>query len=156
MESRDNELNQEEALEEEKTALAQVQGEEQETAEEAAEEAAEETPARGRNSILWFLGGIYLIYTAYQLISGFVKGNEGSSVWFCVIGVFFGATGAVLAYLGFKEMSKNQGQGGGLFGAARQQAEEAAEEPKRKLSIAEKARLAEKLEEPAEEEEVDG
>ncbi len=165
-------------------ALVTTEGEEvlEEALEEALEETREGTPeeteggeenpedtgkGRGGHGVFWLLGGLYLIYTAYLLIRGFITGEEGSGALFLAIGVAFGAAGIWLVFQGYRAM-KSEKNKGGLLGSWLAKAEE--EEKKRnpapqKRSIAERARLAQELSDEAgdsddvtedKEEEVDG
>ena len=143
----DETVKKEEGNQEEIVKVEDVEASAGEAIEGAGEEAQEEPKEdRGRNSILWLLGGIYLVYTAYNLIKGYVTGAEGSSLLFMLIGIFFGVTGVILAYLGYKEMSARQGNGGGgLLSSALAKKEEEPKEEKRRLSLAERASLAKSL-----------
>lgn len=125
----------------------------QESAEDtAAEENVQESQPvkQTRSFVLWILGGIYLVYTGYQLCKGYLDGAEGSSVGFFIAGAAFVVLGAVLAIKGVISTSKQD--------KAKREAEAAerkkimAEEPSRtpgdapkKMSIAERANLASSL-----------
>ena len=79
--------------------------------EEITEEKKPSQVTSGRNYILWFLGGIYLIYTGYKLCAGYINGAEGSSLFFFFSGVLFLAAGGFLAWIGGKDILRDSWQG---------------------------------------------
>lgn len=59
-----------------------------------------------RSNVLWLIAGFYLLYTAYQLCGGVIRGDEGADLIFMFIGIAFGVIGAVLLYSAAKNMYK--------------------------------------------------
>ena len=73
----------------------------------------------------WALAGAYLVYLAYQLCSGYFKGESG--IQFLLIGILFGIAGlwiVVQGYRGYRTAADEQKKE-----AASEPAEEAAGEP---------------------------
>lgn len=118
-----------------------------------------------RSLVVWCLGGVYLLYTGYTLCKNVIQGVEGGSPAFMAAGVVFLILGAGLLVLGARGLIKNDLRKKAEAEAA--QAEEAANavqveqetaadttdaaaaaqqpEGKHKMSIAERARLADRL-----------
>ena len=138
----------------------------QETPDQAGPKEAEEPviqPAQTRRTdILWVIAGLYLIYNGYGLCKSVISGAEGASPWFLVAGIAFIGIGGFLMVKGGlnlsreekakrEEAEKGQTQDsaarGGLFSALTPPA------PKEKagMSIAERARLAGREDQPADE-----
>lgn len=141
-------------MEEQKTEL-------QESAEDTAagETVQESQPAiQTRSFIFWILGGVYLVYTGYQLCKGYLDGAEGSGVGFFIAGAVFIVLGAVLAIKGVISTSKQDKAKRAAEAAERKRtmAETLSKTPgdaPKKMSIAERANLASSLGVNAEDEE---
>ena len=107
-----------------------------------------------RSSLLWIFAGGYLVYTGYRLCANVISGAEDSSAGFLVAGGIFVVIGAVLLIMAVRNLAK--------AGAQKHDMEEAAEEAakdqenaaagKKRMSIAERAHLAENLDDAPEEE----
>lgn len=111
-----------------------------------------------RSSILWVFAGGYLVYTGYRLCKNVITGAEGASAGFLVAGGIFVVIGAVLLIMAIRNLAKEGAQKQALEeAAAKKTAEEAAKNPetatKKNMSIAERAHLAENLDDAPEEEE---
>ena len=144
-------------MEEREEALATQEPEQKEEWLEDAKRMAD----RRRSYILWLLGGAYLIYTSYNLIRGYVNGEEEVTMVLLLIGVAFGVTGVLLVINAVRSMMKLQKlqQAGSPASVGEEKKEQPEQpdqpaQPTRKRSIAERARLAQTLEEK--EEETDG
>lgn len=112
-----------------------------------------------RSSILWVFAGGYLVYTGYRLCKNVITGEEGASTGFLVAGGIFVVIGAVLLIMAIRNLAKEGAQKQELEeAAAKKSAEEASENPesasagKKHMSIAERAHLAENLDDAPEEE----
>lgn len=111
-----------------------------------------------RSSILWIFAGGYLVYTGYRLCKNVITGAEDASAGFLVAGGIFVVIGAVLLIMAIRNLAKEGAQKQALEeAAAKKAAEEAAKDPetatKKNMSIAERAHLAENLDDAPEEEE---
>lgn len=101
----------------------------------------EESPAR--RSLLWIFAGGYLVYTGYRLCEGIIKGTDDASKGFLIAGGIFIVIGAVLLIKAVRNLAK--------AGAEKASEQEAAarkmieENAKKKMSISERAHLAENL-----------
>ncbi len=108
----------------------------------------EENPAR--RSLLWIFAGGYLVYTGYRLCEGIIKGTDDASKGFLVAGGIFIVIGAVLLIKAVRNLAK--------AGAEKASEQEAAarkmieENAKKKMSISERAHLAENLDDAEENE----
>lgn len=118
------------------------------------QEETQEAPKKKKNNILWIFAGIYLIYTGYILCSNVLSGAEGASWGFFVSGIVFALIGAVLVVISLKDTIKERKE-------RKAEEEKAAEEtyeekwtvPKstsasdapKKMSIAERANLASRI-----------
>ena len=108
----------------------------------------EESPAR--RSLLWIFAGGYLVYTGYRLCEGIIKGTDDASKGFLVAGGIFIVIGAVLLIKAVRNLAK--------AGAEKASEQEAAarkmieENDKKKMSISERAHLAENLDDAEENE----
>ena len=108
----------------------------------------EESPAR--RSLLWIFAGGYLVYTGYRLCEGIIKGTDDASKGFLVAGGIFIVIGAVLLIKAVRNLAK--------AGAEKASEQEAAarkmieENAKKKMSISERAHLAENLDDAEEKE----
>ena len=103
----------------------------------------EESPAR--RSLLWIFAGGYLVYTGYRLCEGIIKGTDDASKGFLAAGGIFIVIGAVLLVKAVRNLAKASEQ----ETAARKMIEENA---KKKMSISERAHLAENLDDAEESE----
>ena len=108
----------------------------------------EESPAR--RSLLWIFAGGYLVYTGYRLCEGIIKGTDDASKGFLAAGGIFIVIGAVLLIKAVRNLAK--------AGAEKASEQEAAarkmieENAKKKMSISERAHLAENLDDAEENE----
>ena len=106
-----------------------------------------------RSSLLWiFAGG----YTGYRLCASVISGAEDSGVVFLAAGGIFVVIGAVLLIMAIRNLAKAGAQKHEIEEAvAKKAAEEASQNPetvaKKKMSIAERAHLAENLDDAPEE-----
>ena len=108
-----------------------------------------------RSSLLWIFAG-YLVYTGYRLCASVISGAEDSGVVFLAAGGIFVVIGAVLLIMAIRNLAKAGAQKHELEeAAAKKAAEEASQNPetvaKKKMSIAERAHLAENLDDAPEE-----
>lgn len=108
----------------------------------------EENPAR--RSLLWIFAGGYLVYTGYRLCEGIIKGTDDASKGFLAAGGIFIVIGAMLLIKAVRNLAK--------AGAEKASEQEAAarkmieENAKKKMSISERAHLAENLDDAEENE----
>ena len=108
----------------------------------------EESPAR--RSLLWIFAGGYLVYTGYRLCEGIIKGTDDASKGFLVAGGIFIVIGAVLLIKAVRNLAKAGAEKvSDQEAAARKMIEENA---KKKMSISERAHLAENLDDAEENE----
>lgn len=119
---------------------------------EAKEPAGEEPKEQGmpmRSSIIMLLAGAYLLYTGYQLCKNVLDGVEGSGWGFFAAGVGFLIVGIVMLVVGGRDLMKKDKAKREAQAAAEAQIEEQPEpepaEPKKSMSIAERAHLADGL-----------
>ena len=109
-----------------------------------------------RSSLLWiFAGG----YTGYRLCANVISGAEDSSTGFLVAGGIFVVIGAVLLIMAVRNLAKAGAQKHEMEeAAAKKAAEETAKDPeiaaagKKRMSIAQRAHLAENLDDAPEKE----
>ena len=101
-----------------------------------------------RSSLLWIFAGGYLVYTGYRLCASVISGAEDSGVVFLAAGGIFVVIGAVLLIMAIRNLAKAGAQKHELEEAAAKKAEIVA---KKKMSIAERAHLAENLDDAPEE-----
>ena len=118
------------------------------------EKKKQEVPTR--SMILMILAGCYLVYTGYRLCASVISGAEDSGVVFLAAGGIFVVIGAVLLIMAIRNLAKAGAQKHELEeAAAKKAAEEASQNPetvaKKKMSIAERAHLAENLDDAPEE-----
>jgi len=112
------------------------QGPEETTADEKEQEERSILPAQSRRTnILWVFAGLYLIYNGYNLCKSVISGAEGASPWFIVAGAAFVGIGGFLLIRGGLNLSREEK-------AKRVETEKVQTETK-KMSISERARLAE-------------
>ena len=112
-----------------------------------------------RSSLLWIFAGGYLVYTGYRLCANVKSGAEDSSTGFLVAGGIFVVIGAVLLIMAVRNLAKAGAQKHEMEeAAAKKAAEETAKDPeiaaagKKRMSIAQRAHLAENLDDAPEEE----
>ena len=96
------------------------------------------------------------MYTGYRLCANVISGAEDSGVVFLAAGGIFVVIGAVLLIMAIRNLAKAGAQKHELEeAAAKKAAEEASQNPetvaKKKMSIAERAHLAENLDDAPEE-----
>lgn len=103
--------------------------------------AQEESPAR--RSLLWIFAGGYLVYTGYRLCEGIIKGTDDASKGFLVAGGIFIVIGAVLLIKAVRNLAKAGAEKASEQEAAAKQMIE--ENARKKMSISERAHLAENL-----------
>ena len=118
------------------------------------EKKKQEVPTR--SMILMILAGCYLVYTGYRLCASVISGAEDSGMVFLAAGGIFVVIGAVLLIMAIRNLAKAGAQKHELEeAAAKKAAEEASQNPetvaKKKMSIAERAHLAENLDDAPEE-----
>ena len=118
------------------------------------EKKKQEVPTR--SMILMIQAGCYLVYTGYRLCASVISGAEDSGVVFLAAGGIFVVIGAVLLIMAIRNLAKAGAQKHELEeAAAKKAAEEASQNPetvaKKKMSIAERAHLAENLDDAPEE-----
>ena len=121
------------------------------------EKKKQEVPTR--SMILMILAGCYLVYTGYRLCASVISGAEDSGVVFLAAGGIFVVIGAVLLIMAVRNLAKAGAQKHEMEeAAAKKAAEETAKDPeiaaagKKRMSIAQRAHLAENLDDAPEEE----
>lgn len=97
-----------------------------------------------RSSIMMCLAGLYLVYTGYRLCQNVLKGVEGGNWGFFAAGAGFLVVGAVMLFIGGKNLLKREKEKKEAAEAERQNNPEPAEgqQEKKTMTIAERARLA--------------
>lgn len=118
---------------------------EQETQETQKPTGAETTGMPLRSSIIMLLAGLYLLYTGYRLCQDVLNGVNGSSWGFFAAGVGFLVVGVVMLVVGVRDLIKKDKAK--RAAEAKAQKEEVQEQPKpvetkKNMSIAERAHLA--------------
>ena len=113
------------------------------------EEKKPEVPTR--SMILMILAGSYLLYTGYRLCKNVLDGVEGGSWGFFAAGVGFIVVGAVMLFKGGKNYLRREKEKRAEQEAQTQVIRETQPaEEKKTMSIAERARLAESLDDVGE------
>lgn len=113
------------------------------------EEKKPEVPTR--SMILMILAGCYLLYTGYRLCKNVLDGVEGGSWGFFAAGVGFIVVGAVMLFKGGKNYLRREKEKRAEQEAQTQVIRETQPaEEKKTMSIAERARLAESLDDVGE------
>lgn len=108
------------------------------------EEKKPEVPTR--SMILMILAGCYLLYTGYRLCKNVLDGVEGGSWGFFAAGVGFIVVGAVMLFKGGRNYLRREKEKRAEQEAQTQVIRETQPaEEKKTMSIAERARLAESL-----------
>lgn len=94
---------------------------------------------------LWILAGAYLLYMVYKIVRGFLRGEDDARPWMLVVCAVFAVAAIGMIVMGFRGMKSLSGED-----AAQEPEEpdEPAPEPARRLSISEKAHLADNLQVP--------
>lgn len=116
-------------------------------------EVQESVPAKPRNYTFMGIAALYLIYLGYELCMGFVQGKEGSGIGFFLMGVVFIGVGIAVVIYAVKGSRKRHAIIKAAEAAEAAAAEEAKQNavsekieegtvPAKKMSIAERARLA--------------
>lgn len=104
-----------------------------------------------RSSIMWIFAGGYLVYTGYRLCEGILKGTDDASKGFLVAGGIFIVIGAVLLIKAVRNLAK---EGAEKAAVQEEMAKKVIEEnSKKKMSISERAHLAENLDDMQEDSE---
>ena len=104
-----------------------------------------------RSSLLWIFAGGYLVYTGYRLCEGILKGTDDASKGFLVAGGIFIVIGAVLLIKAVRNLAK---EGAEKAAVQEEMAKKVIEEnSKKKMSISERAHLAENLDDVQEDSE---
>ena len=104
-----------------------------------------------RSSILWIFAGGYLVYTGYRLCEGILKGTDDANKGFLVAGGIFIVIGAVLLIKAVRNLAK---EGAEKAAVQEEMAKKVIEEnSKKKMSISERAHLAENLDDVQEDSE---
>lgn len=123
---------------------------------EAKEPAGEEPKEQGmpmRSSIIMLLAGLYLLYTGYQLCKNVLDGVEGGSWGFFAAGIGFLIIGVVMLVVSGRNLIKKDKEKRAAEEAAKEQIQEQPEpesvETKKSMSIAERAHLADGLQDEA-------
>lgn len=107
------------------------------------------------NYIIRVAAGAYLLYTTYGLYQG-IKSGENSSPWIIVAGIAFAVFGVLFLYSGLKGYLREDKLAKEEAARLEQEEEEEeaqetpAEKPKKGLSITERANLAKRLDDVAE------
>ena len=113
------------------------------------EEKKPEVPIR--SMILMILAGCYLLYTGYRLCKNVLDGVEGGSWGFFEAGVGFIVVGAVMLFIGGRNYLRREKEKRAEQEAQTQVIRETQPaEEKKTMSIAERARLAESLDDAGE------
>ena len=112
-----------------------------------------------RSSLLWIFAGGYLVYTGYRHCAKVIRGEEDSSTGLQVERGFKVEIGAELLIMAVRNLAKAGAQKHEMEeAAAKKAAEETAKDPeiaaagKKRMSIAQRAHLAENLDDAPEEE----
>lgn len=111
----------------------------------------EKKPGKERSYVFLYLASAYLIYNGYSLCSSFIQGEEGATLSFFLIGVVFIIIAiGVCAYAFINGTKQAKAKKEALEAEEKEEAEELTETKTKesgKMSIAQRARLAERLEE---------
>ena len=113
------------------------------------EKKKQEVPTR--SMILMILAGCYLVYTGYRLCKNVLDGVEGGSWGFFAAGAAFIVVGAVMLFVGGRNYLRREKEKRAEQEAQAQIIRETQPaEEKKTMSIAERARLAESLDDVGE------
>lgn len=109
-----------------------------------------------RSCGLMLIAGAYLVYTGYRLCKNVIDGVDGGGVGFFVAGVGFIVVGGVMLIIGWKNIIKNKKDDQAVESDDVQNEQNDSEadeaEPKKPMSIAERARLTDAIKEDEEDE----
>lgn len=127
---------------------------EQNTEEESSQNTRKQNTSM-RSCILMLLAGGYLMYTGYRLCKNVMDGVEGGGWGFFAAGVGFLIVGVVMLIVGVRDYIRIDKEKRANEAAAQEQNPEEPElkEEKKNMSIAERARLASKLDDTEKNEE---
>lgn len=100
-----------------------------------------------RSSIIMLLAGVYLLYTGYKLCQDVLNGTNGSNWGFFAAGVGFLIVGVVMLVVGCRDLIKREKAKQAAEAAKPEQKPEEVPEQKKTMSIAERAHLADGLDE---------
>ena len=106
-----------------------------------------------RSYILMIMAGVYLVYTGYKLCKNVIDGVDGGGWGFMAAGIGFLVVGVVMLIVGCKNLYKNDKEKKALEAAETEKNPEPVTEEKpemKSMSIAERARLTENIEDEAE------
>ena len=104
-----------------------------------------------RSYVLMILAGCYLLYTGYRLCKNVLDGVEGGSWGFFAAGVGFIVVGAVMLFIGGRNYLRREKEKRAEQEAQTQVIRETQPaEEKKTMSIAERSRLAESLDDAGE------
>ena len=119
--------------------------------EASAEEKETETVRNDQRSLtLWLVAGAFLAYTGYQLCRGYILKEEGSALGFFVVGAGFIGFGVFLVIKATRGLAKEDKE------KKNRMNKEKNKEKAEKMSISERARLAQTLENGPDEAEQTG
>ena len=113
-------------------------------------------PIPTRSVILWVLAGGYLLYSGYTLCKNVLDGVEGGSWGFMAAGIIFAVVGIGMVIIGGKgllrnEKEKKEAEAAQKAGVSEKAIPETSEvktaEPAKKMSIADRANLVNKVNE---------
>lgn len=111
-------------------------------------QANEKQEPSNRSNILMLLAGLYLLYTGYKLCKNVLDGVDGGGWGFFAAGVGFLIVGAGMLFVSGKNYLKQDKEKRAAEAAeAEKVSQEEPQAEKKPMSIAERARLAEKLKE---------
>lgn len=145
--------------------------EEQKKEREELEESQEKKSVSGRSTFLLIFAGIYLLYTGYTLCKNVLDGKEGAGWGFFVVGVIFIVIAAVMIFYGIKgyndrKMAEKEAAEASSDETKQSEKEEKApsmekagesteeiESSRKPMTIAERAKLASRIEDTEEESE---
>lgn len=121
---------------------------------EDVQESTGQQSSPNRSNVLMLLAGLYLLYTGYKLCKNVLDGVEGGGWGFFAAGVGFLLVGAGMLFVSGKNFMKQDKEKRALEEAeAEKNSQEEKEEnssQSKSMTIAERARLAEKLKEAEE------
>lgn len=128
---------------------------------ELQESAEEKAPTKPRNYTFMGIAALYLVYLGYELCMGFVQGKEGSGIGFFLMGVVFigfGVAVVIYAVKGSRKRHAMMKAAEAAEAAAAQEKEENEQgadveikkETPKKMSISERARMVNNLEDDSE------
>lgn len=121
---------------------------------EDVQESTGQQSSPNRSNVLMLLAGLYLLYTGYKLCKNVLDGVEGGGWGFFAAGVGFLLVGAGMLFVSGKNFMKQDKEKRALEEAeAEKNLQEEKEEnssQSKSMTIAERARLAEKLKEAEE------